>query len=165
MKLIENIIGATDYIGQMGPNITFVINCFVLLYLSEHIYLIVFLGGFWLNLIINNELKSIIREPRPSNPVPYIDSAFTGAHIYGMPSGHAQTCFYNFAFLFLTFVLVKRNLWWYNTVLITSFAVCIITLYQRWKYRRHTIQQLAVGSLLGSFVGYTTYLICYYKKV
>ena len=156
MKL-EN---ATDYIGQIGPNITFAINCLFLLFINKHTYLILFLGGFWLNLFINNELKLIIREPRPSNPVPYIDPPFTGAHIYGMPSGHAQVCFYNFAFLFLLINwIIKKNAWFYNTILSTSFVVCILTIFQRWKFRRHTIQQLAVGSLIGSFLGYGTYFV------
>ena len=30
-------------------------------------------------------------------------------------------------------------------------------MYQRWKYRRHTLEQLGVGAVLGMFVAYGGY--------
>jgi len=150
----ENVF---DYIGHYGPIITFAITCFYLLFVNKHLYFIVFLGGFWVNLIINNLLKSVIREPRPSRQIPYIDNVFTGAQIYGMPSGHAQMCFYNFGFLYCIIASVNK----YNNQLLvllsTSLFISIITLYQRFKFRRHTIKQLFVGSLVGFFTGFGIY--------
>ena len=147
MKFVVDVF---DYIGHNGPIITFAITCLYLLFVNKHLYFIVFLGGFWVNLIINNVLKSTIREPRPSRQVPYIDNDFKGAQIYGMPSGHAQMCFYNFGFLYC----VNK---YENWTLLTSLFISLTTLYQRYKFRRHTIPQLFVGTLVGFFIGY---LIC-----
>ena len=63
-----------------------------------------------------------------------------------MPSGHAQTVFYPLIYLYL----VKQNMY---LLFIESF-VAILTVYQRWNYRRHTPKQLLIGSIIGSFVGY-----------
>ena len=68
-----------------------------------------------------------------------------------MPSGHAQNCGYNLAFI--TFVL--------NNPFITLLyiLISIISLLQRYINKNHTIFQLVIGSLIGLGFGYITYWI------
>ena len=106
-----------------------------------------------LNETSNRVLKQIIKQPRPQgiNYINYWDS-FDNAkkHYYGMPSGHAQ----NVASA-ATFLILYTN----NTYLaIYAIAQVLLTLYQRYYYRKHTIGQLCVGTILGTTTG-----IIYYK--
>jgi hypothetical protein len=66
-----------------------------------------------------------------------------------MPSGHAQSCGFNLAFI----TLVLNNSFITGLYLVISF----ISLYQRYKYSNHTILQLIVGFLLGLGFGYMIY--------
>lgn len=139
-----------DYIGYQGPIITSFITFFSLL--GKPPFLLIFLLGSILNNSLNSELKLIIKEPRPKNPLPYIDdNLMKGAHVYGMPSGHAQTTSFAVTFLILT----KRPI----HLIIPSIFIGTLTLIQRWKYRRHSIEQLAVGSIVGSFFAYIFFWI------
>jgi membrane-associated phospholipid phosphatase len=63
-----------------------------------------------------------------------------------MPSGHAQNA------IFQSLILCHQlnNIYSY----IFSLIVCIITFYQRYKYRRHTLSQLFFGGLTGLLFGY-----------
>uniref|UniRef100_A0A6C0I085 Phosphatidic acid phosphatase type 2/haloperoxidase domain-containing protein n=1 Tax=viral metagenome TaxID=1070528 RepID=A0A6C0I085_9ZZZZ len=151
MNITKYIEKSLDYIGYTGPIITFAITSVYLLFISKYVYLIFFCGGFWINILLNHELKNWIREPRPNKPIPYIDNSFEGAHIYGMPSGHAQMCLYNIGFLFF----VSSNNW----ILAISILISILTLFQRWKFRRHTIKQLCVGSLIGFGLSFAVYYL------
>jgi len=149
----EYITFVFDYIGHMGPIITFSIASIFILVSKKYMLLLLFLLGSFFNLFVNDQLKSWIREPRPTHPKRFIDNKFTGAQVYGMPSGHAQICFYNIAFLWN--IVSKTHVW----VLVISICISILTLIQRWKFRRHTIEQLGAGSLVGSLIGYGIYSI------
>ena len=175
----NSVIDIIYYVGFNGPIINFVIVLLYLIYCQKYILFLVFCGGFLINYIINGILKEIIREPRPiDNPYKlnalnalnapnalnalnysFITSNFAsimnnemydGSQNYGMPSGHAQLCFYSIAFLFA--IIPKRHYW----VLIVLIIIGILTLIQRWKFRRHTIKQLFAGSLVGTLMGYGT---------
>lgn len=150
-----------DYIGHTGPYITFIITSLYLLFISNYLFLAIYSVGVLCNLQIIAILKNWIREPRPKNPVPYIDHAFVGPHVYGMPSGHAEICFFNITFLWLT-LFYRPKIWW---ILYISVGITLLTLYQRWKYRRHTIEQLAVGSLVGILFGGLAHQIANYSYV
>jgi membrane-associated phospholipid phosphatase len=92
----------------------------------------------------------IIKEDRPKNPLSYIDDdLIKGSQIYGMPSGHAQII--SFA---ITFLILTNNS---KYLIIPSIFIGILTLIQRWKYRRHSIEQLLAGSFVGSFFSYITF--------
>ena len=146
MELIKNL----DHIGYQGPIITSLITCISLL--EKPIYLFVFIIGSFLNYSLNNELKMIIKEPRPNNPIPFIDDhLIKGPQIYGMPSGHAQIV--SFAVMFL--ILTKRPFY----LIISSLFIFSLTLIQRWKYKRHTIEQLIMGSIVGSVFSYGCFYI------
>jgi membrane-associated phospholipid phosphatase len=111
-----------------------------------------FIIGSLLNNSLNELLKVTIKQPRPKNQISYIDDTqIKGAHIYGMPSGHAQISFFAITYLYLT----KRTL---TLVLISLFIGCL-TLYQRWNFRRHSIEQLIAGSITGSALSYFIFWI------
>ena len=76
---------------------------------------------------------------------------YVGVEKYGMPSGHAQSCFFSMTFLYL----VKGSPAW----LIFELFIGIISLYQRFKYKQHTIEQLLAGSILGIFFAYFSFTL------
>ena len=145
MEPMESIIKSIDYIGYHGP----VINSFIVLFslLDKPPFLFMFLLGSILNYEFNNQLKVWIKEPRPKDPIPHIDDhLIRGRQIYGMPSAHAQIISFTVFFLILT----KRPIYF----ILFSCIIGIFTLLQRWKYRKHTVEQLVVGLFVGSFFSY-----------
>jgi phosphatidylserine synthase len=84
-----------------------------------------------------------VREERPSNPIPFSSlEKYTGEQFYGMPSGHAQSVGFSFVFLSL---LEGYYSWWLYIITAIMGLTCI----QRWKYRRHTVEQIIVGLFFG----------------
>jgi membrane-associated phospholipid phosphatase len=141
-----------DYIGFYAPVILFFISIFVLQ--NKPKYLHVYIIGLILNSILNAILKYAIKEPRPSKDSRILEIAISngkrfGINAYGMPSGHAQNCAYNLAFV--TLVL--------NNSFITGLYLVItcISMYQRHKYFNHTILQLIIGFCIGLIFGYLSY--------
>lgn len=135
-----------DIIGYYGPVILFALTFYYLI--KRPPYLIIFTFGSIANTLLNRVLKSTWREPRPRGQITFIDdNNITGAEQYGLPSGHAQASFFALAFLFLSNGP--------QAVLYVMTFLCAITLYQRWKYRRHTVKQLAIGSLIGALFAYS----------
>ena len=154
MQLIDNI-------GFWGPLIEMVIN--VTYMWNRNIYLITYLAFFLLNSQLNNVLKHLIKEPRPRNQIylnDYDVSEKTLAqHKYGMPSGHAQSTGYSVAFLYL----VTKS----PPALMLSMFIGAITLYQRYKYHRHTFEQLVAGLITGATVALISHTLVtkYYIRV
>ena len=119
-------------------------------------YLFYFVGGFIINNIINIILKLSIKEPRPNDDqkaieIGVVNGARIGFDKFGMPSSHAQNC--AFCLTFVTLVL--------NNPFITSIyaIITIISVFQRYLYKNHTILQLIIGFLVGISIGYITYLV------
>jgi membrane-associated phospholipid phosphatase len=134
-----------DTIGYYGPVILFSITFFCLLTRSP--YLLIFTIGSILNSISNKIIKNIFREPRQDNQLPFLgEGKFEGIERYGFPSGHAQSCFFSLGFLF--FINGPQ------AILYSMTFICAMTLYQRYKYRRHTIKQLVFGSIIGILFAY-----------
>ena len=135
-------------IGYWGPSILLFTTAYgIMLYNKTFMnYYIVF---YFVGLIINCLLKLAIRQPRPTNQKHLYDFEKASnnelkkisGQIFGMPSGHAQTCFYS---LFTTIFVVKNALFVTSTIIITC-----ISCWQRYAYRNHTLLQLLVGSLVG----------------
>jgi membrane-associated phospholipid phosphatase len=158
---------ALDYIGHYGPPILFLITFYSLF--ERHIYMFVFLFGSLINCWINMFLKHIFREPRPINPLQFIDSNdLIGNNYYGLPSGHAQSVFFSLTFLYQ--IMKPGSNYSYIMTFYIMSCITILTLYQRWKYRRHTIKQLIIGAIVGTFFAWTlvfttkTYLHSYKQK-
>ena len=113
-------------------------------------YLWAFIWGGFANQYVNKGLKLWIQQPRPSNPILFremeSEKNYENEERFGMPSGHAQSAFFIITYIYL----VNKSTSW---LIISSFLGCI-TLFQRWKYRRHTVAQLAVGTGIGIFMAY-----------
>jgi membrane-associated phospholipid phosphatase len=145
-----NLLIIFDYIGHYGPLLLFIITFYSLLH--RNIYLFVYLFGSIANLLFNIFLKHIFREPRPNNPIEFIDSnELNGNNYYGLPSGHAQSSLFSLAFLYF----VNGSI----STLYTMGCITVLTLYQRWKYRRHTIKQLIIGSFIGALFAWILFFI------
>ena len=147
---MKEIIYIIDFIGLNGPIIMFLVTIY---YIQEQsTYLWVFIIASFCNKYINDILKEIIKQPRPVNQIDFMgetEALIKGAQSYGMPSGHMQILCFSIAYLWCLYPLYS--------IYLVSFIISIITFYQRWKYRRHTIEQLTWGAITGSILGYYTY--------
>jgi hypothetical protein len=135
-----------DIIGLSGPLILFIIS---IINLWKQKYIYGYLLFYIVNTFINNLLKISIKEPRPNNNT--INEKYTEIHKYGMPSYHAQSVVFSLVYLYL----VNKSVF----LLLIEIFIVFITLYQRWYYRHHTIEQLAIGSLVGGINAYIGYFI------
>ena len=106
-----------------------------------------YLVFFLVNETLNTILKNCIRQERPTQDLSVSESFDK----FGMPSRHAQSAFYSLTYLYC----VRSSPIW----LLLQLFISSITLYQRWSYKKHTIEQLAIGSLLGIGTGYIAYYI------
>ena len=146
-----------DYLGLYAPLIQFFSSLFFLR--NKFIYLRVYLFGFVFNNILNWLLKLAIKEPRPTKDVKALEIAIynsvdrIGFDKFGMPSGHAQNCAFNLAYIYMTL----------NDPLITGvyLLMTFISMYQRYSYFNHTVLQLAIGFAIGIAAGYAFYMIGY----
>jgi membrane-associated phospholipid phosphatase len=111
-------------------------------------YIYGYLLFYIINTFINNLLKNSIKQARPNNTM--TNEKYTEIHKYGMPSYHAQSVVFSLVFLYL----VNKSIF----LLLIEIFIVFITLYQRWYYRFHTIEQLAVGSFIGGVTAYIGYL-------
>jgi len=145
MNELKKIID--EYVGFHGPILLSVIT--ILNLLNQKKFLISYLVFFVVNHYINKILKTVIREPRPSNSIQINDMDNNEGSKYGMPSRHTQSIFYSLTFLYL----VKSDVY----LLIAGLFIASIAIYQRWTYRRHTLEQLIAGSLIGTFFAYFAY--------
>lgn len=144
--IMKNIEFIFDVLGFYGPIIIAVIVSIVLRTRPKYIFLYIIF------LLFNNELnkifKLVFRENRPENPIPFLQiEKYQGVQAYGMPSGHAQSVSYSCVFMYM---LTGLSYWLY----IAAF-IAILTCFQRWKYRRHSIEQIIVGILFGIIVAYS----------
>jgi len=141
---LEKRVNILDFIGFNGPLILSGIAC-VLMFKKTGVLLtyFIFLG---LGLFLSKIVKQFIKEPRPDRPLAYFTNEsqlYSNEEMFGMPSSHATLAAFSVAYFYL--VLGK----WTNPVFIVSLIIYGLTLYQRWKYRRHTVAQLITGTILG----------------
>jgi membrane-associated phospholipid phosphatase len=138
-------------------------------------YLIVYFLGYFMNKKLNEMLKLLFKSPRPEpmdmlkqqqrdmfgwfhrwmsgSSVDDTKIYIPRAHIYGMPSGHAQSAGYSLAFFYTVFskaIHESRHISVVLAVWIFMVAVDGIVLWQRWAYKAHTVAQLAMGNLVGA---------------
>jgi len=143
-----------DYIGYNSAIILSIVGIYMLQ--NQKLYLIGFILGSILDVCLNKLLKHGFKQKRPNDPILFIgietESTYLHSEQYGMPSGHAQTLFFALTFLYL----VKKS----TTLLILSLFLGGLTFYQRLKYKRHTIEQLCVGAVVG-----TLFAIIWYNGV
>jgi len=136
-----------EFVGFNGPYIISAITAVRLFGRLQ--YLVAFIISRFTDQQINNLLKNIIKQERPSDGKSYGKEKYLGAQKYGMPSGHAESCFFALSFLYFT-----TNS---TPLLILTGSIAVLTLYQRWSSRKHTVEQLLAGSLVGTFTGFLSY--------
>ena len=130
-----------DTVGFYGPLI--VMGLVIIDLFSQPKYNWVYIFFIVANDVLNRGLKLLFREPRPEGRIPFSEhESYTGASKYGMPSGHAQSIGFSLMYLWLVRTM--------DSTLILSSFIGALTLYQRWKYRNHSMIQLLVGFLCGS---------------
>jgi len=138
---MNQIIEIFDTVGYYGPLI--VLGLVIIDLFSQPKYNWVYVLFVAVNEYLNRGLKLMIHKPRPEGRIHFSEyESYTGASKYGMPSGHAQSI--GFSLMYLWLVRSLDPTW-----ILCSF-IGALTLYQRWKYRNHTIIQLLAGLLCGS---------------
>jgi membrane-associated phospholipid phosphatase len=145
-----------DHIGYYGPIILLIVT--IMLMIARTKVLTLYIIFFIINAYLNKAIKLLIREPRPFGNILFNHSENTeGSEQYGMPSGHAQSVAFTTMFLYL---FTKPT-----DAYLTMGAVFIgaITLYQRYKYKRHSISQLLAGTTVGALVATLCNKIYTYK--
>ena len=159
-NIINQITKQIDYIGYLGPVILLVASIFLLK--NKATLLSTYIFGIIISSIMNCILKYIIKEPRPSEDLNiYNASIAQGKRVsfdkYGMPSGHATGVFYSTAFIF--FALKDPY------ISFIYLLISINTMFQRVKYKNHTVSQVIVGAIVGAITGYIAYLFATKKLV
>jgi membrane-associated phospholipid phosphatase len=136
-----------DFVGYYGPIILMVITIIIMNMRTK--ILLLYMAFFIINSVTNGVVKLLIREPRPTGQV-FMDSLEKDmdSDTYGMPSGHAQSVAYTTTFLYL----FTRS----TSILMGASFIGVTTLYQRYKFRRHTISQLLTGTAVGALVAWVS---------
>lgn len=142
-------------VGYFGPIIIFLLSVILLVSRKLHTLAVVYVVGFGINSILNLILKGVIQQPRPSENkylfhLEKITDRFISVDRYGMPSGHAQSILYSTIFIWLS---LKNNLITFLYILLS-----LNTLYQRVKYKKHTVLQVIIGAIVGLLMGYGAFL-------
>lgn len=132
-------------IGMYGHLITFMVVSLYLFPMKSGLW------GYWIgsfiNEMVNEILKKLIKEPRP-----VLITADEHAHdYYGMPSGHAQHAV--FSILYVGFM--KPNV---------LFMMCLgvlmgLSIYERLINQKHTVWQIIVGGLIGLVMSGIVYTV------
>jgi len=164
------MFGVFDDIAYQGPLILTIVVALQLASSGQWPFFLAFLAGFWLNNRLNEVLKGLIREPRPKpfdlkeaqmrDPLRVIRRWWSGedglylsrSHLWGMPSGHAQMASFVLAFYYFVRGNYLRLGSRFDIGTLLFAAMCLLfmmTLYQRWDTKAHTIAQLVVGTIVG----------------
>ena len=149
-------------IGYHGPNTLLVFIIIMLLMNKEDLtFYLIGIVIVWQTCshLLNITIKNTLRYPRPDSHkvenfhelVPNALNYLTIHRNFGMPSGHAQAVISQLVFIALYF----NNPY----ILVVSAIQSVITLYQRYTTQRHSIEQLAAGSIIGVMVGVVFYKI------
>lgn len=141
---MQDFIHMFNFLGDIGPNILFV---FTLLLISSKINIcIIFVIGYILNFMINRILKRFIHDKRPNSKK------------NNMPSGHSQCIFYSIIFFTCYFYsnILQYTIW--KIILGIYLLIALNTINNSIQYNYHTIDQVIIGSIIGSMIGYFTYL-------
>ena len=160
MELLENMF---FNVGNYSPYILFFITLYFL-WNKQHL-LYFYIVGYILNIVLNIILKIIFKHPRPSDDEKLFNIALKNAKqiifknvpywdIYGMPSGHAQSVFYSTIYIYLSLKNIYITLFYF----IFSLLVC----FQRVYFKFHSLDQILVGSIIGSTFSYIVF--CFAQK-
>lgn len=170
MGVCYMMLGGFDELAYQGPLILTIVVAVQLASAGQWPFFVAFLAGFWLNNRLNEGLKGLIREPRPKpfdlkgaqmrDPLRIIrrwwsreDGIYLSrSHLWGMPSGHAQMASFVLAFYYFVRGNYLRLGSRFDVGTLLFGAMCLLlmmTLYQRWDTKAHTIAQLVMGTIVG----------------
>ncbi len=148
-------------IAEYSHFILIVISLF-LLWNNNNTLLYYYIIGVSLNELTNILLKILIKQDRPKNDKANDYKAnddkanddkdkllSSNIQRYGMPSGHAQSVSFSTMFIYLSL----HNIYLTSIFIIISF----IAIFQRVYLNFHTLKQVIVGMLVGSFLSYLFY--------
>lgn len=144
-----NIIKTLAYLGYIGPVISLII--FVIFITAELIsknisipIFILYVLCIFISFLLNDFLKKTIRQKRPqeSKSITMFEAKIDKNSL-GMPSGHAQTSSLLITLSYLT------NL----PILLLLLILFFITIWQRYVYKKHTLNQLLFGTITGVLFG------------
>jgi len=145
-----------DEIGKYGPILNFIITGATIA--SKKKYFIAFIISSIINHYSNSIFKILFKEPRPGIRIDGSDLETRikefGDDKYGMPSYHAQTTFFSITYLYL----VSNQ----PFILVLELTIWLLTLVQRWTYKRHDVKQLIAGSIIGGIMAYLSYYMTNY---
>ena len=146
------MIPLLDWIGYNGPYIVLLLCC-ILLVGRYNAFFIGYIIFTVINKQLNEILKMIFKQSRPKGQIfTNIDNEkFKGSQYYGMPSGHAQSI--SFSVMFVYLITYSQYI-----ILFMTF-IWGLTVYQRYKYKRHSIEQLVLGSFIGGLFAIISYNI------
>lgn len=158
------MISILNDLGFYGPFILIILSIYFLL--DHKNLLFYYVIGIFINMILNIILKGIIQEPRPLFDNKKVSLALTHAkrlfyqngvpfNLFGMPSGHAQNSFFSTIFIYLA--LRKMNITY------IYLALTILTCIQRITSNYHSINQVIVGSFIGSLFAFFIYYLAQIK--
>lgn len=159
--MLEKIL---NYLGESGPIILFL--CSIYLLWEKHNLRFYYIVGFFSNSIINLILKGIIQQPRPLDDEKIFHVAIKHANkdifkngipfnIFGMPSGHAQSCLFSAFYIYLA--LEKKN------ILLVYLMVSILTMVQRFYNNYHSLFQILVGNIIGAAFAFVIFHLAQQK--
>ena len=146
------LVNILNWIGGVGPIILFF--CSIYLLRNKQNLVFYYIIGFFTNSVLNMIFKGIIQQPRPIENEKLFNLALKNANknvfkdgmpfdMFGMPSDHAQSCLFSTVYIYLA--LQNTN------ILLLYFSLSIITIFQRFYNKYHTILQLLVGCTIGGF--------------
>ena len=144
-----------DYVGYCGP---LILSIFTIMMLRMRTKIIlVYLLFLIINTVANLLLKLLIKEPRPTDRIVLTRFEQETDNTYGMPSGHAQSVAYTTAFLYL--LSLSSN------VMFVVGWIGMTTLYQRYKFRQHSLRQLLAGTLIGVLIALIGHVVCVNNRI
>ena len=147
-------------IGTYGPLLLILLSWYVLWNNSNMFFY--YTIGVFLNAILNLIIKGLLQQPRPSEDVKEFNIALKHGKrfifkdgipydIFGMPSGHTQSCL--FSTIFVYYALKQTNLLYVYSV------ISIIVMIQRVSFNFHTSFQVVVGAVVGAFFANFVYYL------
>lgn len=147
-SIINTFVQLLYALGFFSEILVFILVVFLI---HKNTYdLIFFLVGVSLNGLMNRILKPVFKDPRPPSPIKFLNSEkfpkkleYTkNSNYYGMPSGHAQNVTFSLTYLYWTICESKL-------LKMASLIIGVLTVFERWWFRNHTLLQLCVGIIVG----------------
>lgn len=132
-------------VGMYGHLIMFMVVSLYLFQMKSALW------GYWIgsfvNEMVNELLKKIIKDPRPV----LITNDVNAHDYYGMPSGHTQHSIFSIVYV----GLMKPNV----LFMMCLCMLLIISVYERLVNNKHTIWQVIVGGIVGLMMSWLVYTL------